>query len=153
MTPRQPSTTTRYWAGTWQSDRGTRIQGNIYAKITTLDHADFIPGTPETARVLITYTGTYMNGLRRVFDFTVTENKSSLDAPMYQFKGSGIASQNISMEATTKSDQEIKGTYTTVNPGDHGAFHLDRTSSVAIRTITFTNHTPISAAMSRCILC
>ena len=136
-------TTTKYWAGTWESNHGPSISGNIYAKIVTED--------TETARVLITYTGTYMNGLRRVFDFTVTENKSSLNAPMYQFKGIGT-SQNISMEATTKTDQEIMGTYTTVNPSDIGSFRLDRTTSAALTEITFTNHTPLAALASACII-
>jgi hypothetical protein len=131
---------TKYFAGTWESV-SPGINGNMYGKLTN-----------DKARVMIQYTGQYAHGMQRVIDFTIEDEKASTTAPMtaVPFKSFTFVttSQNISLEATTKTDQEIIGTYKTRNPNDNGTFRMDRTTSLAISNVMFVD----KAADHQCVI-
>jgi len=134
---------TQYWKGTWKSSQSDLITGDVYAKTDQ-------KGDTELATILLTYTGLYMTGLCRVFDFEVVQeilenemqltssNQNRQRACSYKFCGA----QDISMKATTKTEQKISGTYNTFNPRDDGEFWLNRVTSVELKDIAFENQPP-----------
>lgn len=93
--------------------------------------------TNDTATFTMRYTGSYNTDLVRHLTATISRPEgsyfSAATASGCILNATDVLNQQITFVATTFTDQEISGTYTTTNPDDNGTFVMRAAMTATVK--------------------